>query len=427
MADIYGEAGKNTYPIPGVTGFFSNTVNKNTGVTQVFIQGPLNTQQSVGTYNPNTKKFTPDANSTLTQRQITAISSIPGIDAIKKASTTTVAKEISKEPGKNPQEATNEANRLLNPNSASGGPVSSVTAGQLRQVAGREVSNTRNKFKGYGGNEPLKYPLNLKNTHQDVIKFNMVEYVPKDFSSTTFGFSERNVNRDIIGTVVLPIPNGISDSNAVNWGSQDMNAAQAELAAISLNLIKGGGSKGAETASGVADKIQSSSQDVKTAVANVFAEAATGVSGLLTRTTGLLVNPNMELLFQNPTLRPFNFTFKLSARSRDEAQAIKSIIRFFKQGMAPIRTESRLFLKTPHTFQIQYLHQGNPHEYLNKFKECALLSFNVDYTPEGQYATFSDGAMVSYQITMQFQELEPIFNDDYKNSENIYPDPDIGY
>ena len=37
----------------------------------------------------------------------------------------------------------------------------------------------------------------------------------------------------------------------------------------------------------------------------------------------------------------------------------------------------------------------------------------MSYTPEGQYATFNDGAMVSYQISMQFQELDPIFNEDY--------------
>jgi hypothetical protein len=34
--------------------------------------------------------------------------------------------------------------------------------------------------------------------------------------------------------------------------------------------------------------------------------------------------------------------------------------------------------------------------------------------------------MVSYQITMQFQELEPIFNDDYDNKENA-PDTEIGF
>jgi hypothetical protein len=50
----------------------------------------------------------------------------------------------------------------------------------------------------------------------------------------------------------------------------------------------------------------------------------------------------------------------------------------------------------------------------------------VSYTPEGQYATFDDGAMVSYQITMQFQELEPIFNDDYSALDND-ADTQIGY
>ena len=91
--------------------------------------------------------------------------------------------------------------------------------------------------------------------------------------------------------------------------------------------------------------------------------------------------------------------------------------------MSPIRTESNLFLKAPNTFKIQYLHrpQGETadHPYIGRIKECALQSVTTSYTPEGQYATFSDGVMVSYQLTMQFQELEPIFNDDYEEIEGI--------
>jgi hypothetical protein len=34
--------------------------------------------------------------------------------------------------------------------------------------------------------------------------------------------------------------------------------------------------------------------------------------------------------------------------------------------------------------------------------------------------------MVSYQITMQFSELEPVFNDDYTN-DGKDPSPDIGF
>ena len=84
--------------------------------------------------------------------------------------------------------------------------------------------------------------------------------------------------------------------------------------------------------------------------------------------------------------------------------------------MAPIRSQSNLFLKSPHTFRLAYLHRGESgelHQKLNAFKECALQGFGVNYTPNGNYATYSDGTMVSYEVTMTFMELEPIFNDEY--------------
>ena len=66
----------------------------------------------------------------------------------------------------------------------------------------------------------------------------------------------------------------------------------------------------------------------------------------------------MELLFKGPTLRPFSFKFKLTPRGQTEAENIIKIIRFFKQGSAPIRSQSNLFLKSPHIFRITYIHRG---------------------------------------------------------------------
>ena len=60
---------------------------------------------------------------------------------------------------------------------------------------------------------------------------------------------------------------------------------------------------------------------------------------------------------------------------------------------------------------------------MNKIKECALQSVAVNYTPEGNYSTFSDGAMTSYELTLAFNELEPIFNNDYAQDN----DATIGY
>jgi hypothetical protein len=298
---------------------------------------------------------------------------------------------------------------------------------------GNQKDGTRDKF------PILQYPEKLQIDKQDVIKFNMVKYSPKNFASSEssgFGFSSRiqagskdeaGNTRNIIGTVTLPIPGGISDGNLVDWGSQSMNALQIEAAKVALETINGGGKEGADAAITGLENFKKNIGEARTGLSNYFAESAVGNTGqLLARTQGAITNPNMELLFNGPQLRPFNFTFKLSPRSKKEAESIRSIIRFFKQGMSPIRTKSNLFLKAPHTFQIQYLHKKEEHKFINKIKECALQSFVVNYTPEGNYATFTDGAMVSYEIQMQFTELEPIFNDDYSTVDGNN-DTYIGY
>jgi hypothetical protein len=46
-------------------------------------------------------------------------------------------------------------------------------------------------------------------------------------------------------------------------------------------------------------------------------------NGLLSRASGAILNPNLELLFNGPQLRPFNFTFRLSPREEKEATASK--------------------------------------------------------------------------------------------------------
>lgn len=295
----------------------------------------------------------------------------------------------------------------------------------------KSTSGTRDNFKQNG---VLIYPNDLASTKQDIIKFDMLKYVPRQFSKETFGLSSRARELDkkgelidSIGTVVLPIPSGISDTNAVNWGGEGMNALEAAMADVALTGISEGLEAGGDRFKTQLEKLQQYAGAGGVAAKAAFAGAATGVQGLLTRTTGAIINPNFELLFQGPTLRPFSFTFKMSARNESEAKTIISILRFFKQGMAPQRSNSNLFLKSPHTFKIRYIHrpkgENAEHPYIGKIKECALQSFTVNYTPEGQYATFHDGVLVSYEMTMQFQELEPVFNDDYPDDN----DASIGY
>ena len=292
---------------------------------------------------------------------------------------------------------------------------------KIGEVDIEAVGGTREKDFGL-----YVFPTTLRSGSQgqDFLKFDMMKYEPKEIVGAmekgSLGLSDRKKDRKSIGTVILPIPGGIQDQQQVQWGSDSMDAAAIALSDIALSTITEGLGAGVDATINAAKNI-SKSDEVKTALATAIAGSASGAGNLLTRTTGAIMNPNMELLFNSPSLRSFNFSFTLAPRNKAEAMVIIKIIRFFKQGMSPIRSKSRLFLRSPHTFRLAYKHKvgftndKDDHPFLNKFKECALNGFGVNYTPSGQYSTYEDGVMTSYQLTMGFQELEPVYNDDYGN------------
>ena len=288
------------------------------------------------------------------------------------------------------------------------------------------MEGTRTSFPGKGGNGPLVYPVALQSIDRDLIKFSMMEYRPSKAQA-----SGKRQEGNIIGQVLLPIPGGISDSNNVQWGSGELNplemaAAQAGIAALQEDFASGI-SKFGDNISNVMNDPQ-----VQKGFQAQIVGAATGINQqALQRGEGMVMNPNMELLFGGPTMRSFGFTFKLSPRSKKEAETVIKIMRFFKQGMAVIRSQSQYFLKAPHTFKLEYIKKTTRdsqevHPYLNRFKECALSSCTVQYTPDGNYNTYSDGVMTSYSMQLGFSELEPIFNDDYSSLDGD-SDSMIGY
>jgi len=299
-----------------------------------------------------------------------------------------------------------------------------------QKAANDDLKSPANARGEYGD---LRYPITKVDDNQDHILFSMWEYSPKPINTSntqTPGISgSRNKDRKSIGSVILPIPAGISDSNRVRWGEDSLSPEQSFLGDLLSRGITGedGGAPGALGKG--AGYIKENSTTTQEYFKNRYVQAVTGVN-LLARNEGAIINPNMELLFQAPSLRSFPFNFRLTPRSENEAIEVRKIIRFFKQGMSVKKTKGELFLKAPNTFQITYYNgtyngTKKDHPYLTKFKECALTDFTVNYTPDGNYMTYEgkEASMTAYEISMQFSELEPIFNDDYPKD----GDATIGY
>lgn len=284
------------------------------------------------------------------------------------------------------------------------------------------------------GAAPLKYPLNM-NDKQDHLQFRMIEYSPRKLKDKVggigglSGFEDRRdpYTAESKGTVILPIQSAAADLNRVNWKENEMDPLKAMQADIFLKGIRDPGEAIGDIGTKAADALQSQSgrSDSQKAIAAIFMSAATKTdkNAILSRTTGSIINPNLELLFDGPALRTFSFTFRMSARNKTEAETIKKIIFFFKKGMAAKRTKTGLFLQAPNTFTVEYRSNNDLHPGMNKFKECALVSCSVNYIPDGTYASHPDGNLTAYEMKLEFNELEPIYFDDYDEG-NAHP---IGY
>lgn len=264
----------------------------------------------------------------------------------------------------------------------------------------------------------LVYPQGIRSNGQDVIKFSMFDYEPprglqRNEGENFTGIIRRGtVEGTPRGRVFLPIQPTIIDSNSVDWQQDLINPIELAGLELSSSFIQGGVEGASQSIDNILKIIGSENENIKNAIIAGAAGAAIG-KNVLARLSGGILNPNVELLFNAPSLRTFNYRFQLSPRSSGETNSVKEIIKWFKRGMAVQRTEQELFLKTPNIFKIQYLHKDETHPYINQIKTCALTNCSVDYTPTGSYATFTDGSMVSYILNLTFQELEPIYYDDY--------------
>ena len=270
-------------------------------------------------------------------------------------------------------------------------------------------------------------------------------------SSFTFG-SERTTpyKRKLGAGIKLPMPNNMSDGNPRNWGEQSMDAGQmGAVQNVSKNVLTsfftndfGGYGRTATKLSMQGEMLtQESTRGMSMAnkIAQLASESGFGdVSSeqVLSRSVGVVVNSNTELLFAGVSLRSFEYQWLMSPRNRLEAANVRMIIRAFKQWSAPKKIRKidngelsnvgkaggpSFFLGTPNIFRLRFVTGGNRNILgVNKFKPCALQNVDINYTPEGQWMAYENGMPISVMMTLRFAELEPIYDTDY--SEDIAKD-----
>ena len=278
--------------------------------------------------------------------------------------------------------------------------------------------------------------------------------------------------QDLQSTIQLPMPPSLKDMNSTDFAGGTMSGLAAAMFGPTVQAFLGKGSTAAfekEKASNIFDfrtKARNVIGDLlgvgketfrqlgdavddkgfrRVTSLNAIAQAigALGVNidveQAITRTSGAVRNPNLELLFKGPSLRSFSFNIRLTPRSPEESKRVRMIIRALKQhsaakknpqifsGDAEGELGGNFLLGTPDVFKLRYIKARTQRDIkgLNKFKTCALTSIAVDYTGEvGRFAAYEeDSQPVTTIISLSFTELTPIYDQDYAEFTN---DDDVG-
>jgi hypothetical protein len=194
-----------------------------------------------------------------------------------------------------------------------------------------------------------------------------------------------------------------------------------EYDALSVTATLGAAGFAAQAVGSINGSVDATSPYIAEAAASLASKIIGGEDfaklGLFA-TTGLVRNPQMELIYSSPVLRKFVFDFRLIPRSNVEAAAVLDVIEALKYHSAPeiLNGSGGRYLIPPSQFQIEFYNgDGTQNLKLFKTKNCVLTGVSVDYTPNG-FATFYDGMPVEIRMQLNFQETAIISKSDIRRA-----------
>lgn len=208
--------------------------------------------------------------------------------------------------------------------------------------------------------------------------------------------------------IALHVPNNWAIRYGVQYEDTDTMGAQALMAGGSAILGGAANTLGALAdmdANGAGQALAQTARDLGP-IAAAAGLSATPLGGALSAMSGVAANPKKEQVFKGVDFRTFTFDYQFYPRNASESENVKRIIDEFKYHMHPEFKDSGGFLFTyPAEFDIYYYAGGDENNYVHRHTACVLTSMNVNYSPQGQFTSFDNGAPTQINLMLEFKEL----------------------
>ena len=233
---------------------------------------------------------------------------------------------------------------------------------------------------------------------------------------------------DDYNSIIMYMPEDISTGFKANWGGKAFSN-------IATDALRAAGAEGLNKldglATGVANAVDrlpalTGSAAIRKGIQKITGDSLSNddVFGAI---SGAILNPNTELLFSGHDMRNFQLNFKMVPRNGNESVEIQEICKVFKMCTLPSKNPGKIFAATnqgltagfigvPNLCKVSFMKGSGPHPALPVYKICAVTQIDVNYAPDGAYATYSDGSPVAIQLSINFQETKLVFAEDIANN-----------
>lgn len=316
------------------------------------------------------------------------------------------------------------------------------------------------------------FPKNLDTSYKDILKISSYDYVPYQAPGSD---STRNDNLTESGDIddpddasrlptvsytrlatgnaqsrfikneqnvyYLPMPNDLSFTEGMSWESQNVGALGLYGGEFIKSVVGGSGS---DFASSVKALSEAGLSEFALQTINSIGVSS---SFITQQSAGKVINPYREQVFNGMSPRSFSFSYNFVPTNKDEQNILIKMIKRLREDSLPTTAKSNEILDAlesdeleninttlsefdstlqdrwfgvPRVFELTFMtniaNSGEASYRINdkipKIKPCICKSIEVNYTPDGVWATRVDGASIATEVSFEFEEIEIVVAQD---------------
>jgi hypothetical protein len=224
-------------------------------------------------------------------------------------------------------------------------------------------------------------------------------------------------------SIRLPLPTALHDSF-----NMDISNPSFDLLGNSpMDVLTAGQSKIEDLQSQFKQGNFSVSQAVQLA-AQAAAQAPgisdTGIGKFAQSVTGMVRNPHLTTIFEGVRLKTYQFTWKLSPKSSDEAQELNRLFTHIKGYMHPKIVPGGFALEYPYIATVSFV--GPPSAVMPNVQESFITRMDINGAASGVPAFYRDGQPVSVELALAFQEINIQTRDNFISTGGMDGGPSLG-